>query len=295
MAVTLQRLRSFIALAEQGGFRKAAESLSVSQPALTSHIKELEDDLGVKLFSRTTRQATLTPEGRLFLARAQRALSELDSAVEDVRQTAAVQRGRILLGSTPSTAYSVVPAVLAKFHKEYPNVKVTLFDDRSEIIEKRLLGFEIDLLIGPAPENARDIDYIHLFDDPFMAVFPPEHELARKPTVAAKELLHHDLIVMRPGLRMRSILEESLAREGLELKPAQEVINQYTLCALVEAGIGVGALPQLIVSTLSRERLRAAKIVSPEITRRIGVMTRHGQPLHPAAQRFIELLQMKTS
>ena len=291
--VTFQRIRSFIAVAELGGFRKAAAHLSISQPALTAHIKALEDHLGVRLLSRTTRQAALTPEGQLFLERAQRALDELNSAVDDLRQRAAAQRGRIVLGCTPSIAYSIVPRALAKFHKRYPDVEVVLFDDRAELIEARLLASEVDLVVGPAPQNTRDMDYLHLCDDPFMAVFPQGHALDGKPAVPMKELLRHELIAIRSGMRMRDILQLALDREGYVLKPVQEVSSQYTLCALVEAGLGVGVLPKLIVSGLGRG-LRAARIASPEVTRRIGIMTRRGDELHPTAERFVEFLKKET-
>lgn len=296
MIITFRRIQSFIAVAELGGFRKAAAHLSISQPALTSHIKALEDHLGVKLLTRTTRQAILTPEGQLFLARARRALEELNSAVDDVRQRVAKQRGRIALGCTPSIAYAVVPPALAKFHRKFPQVEVVLFDDRSDAIELRLLNSEIDIVVGPAPENSRDLDYLHLLDDPFMAVFPAGHELSGKSRVTLKELLRHDLIAIRSGLRMRNILQLALAREGWELKPVQEVSSQYTLCALVEAGLGVGMLPQLIVSGVTRgdDNLRAAKIVSPEIARRIGIITRRGEQPHPTAEKFVEFLKRET-
>jgi LysR family carnitine catabolism transcriptional activator len=292
--VTFQRMRSFIAVAELGGFRKAAAHLSISQPALTSHIKALEEYLGVRLLSRTTRQATLTPEGQLFLERAQRALGELTSAVEDMRQRGATHRGRVVLGCTPSIAYSVVPRALAAFRKVHPEVEVVLFDDRAEAVESRLLAGEIDMVVGPAPENTRDMDYLHLCDDPFMAVFPGGHVLDGRSRVPLAELLRHDLIAIRSGLRMRNILQLALDREGYELRPVQQVYSQYTLCALVEAGLGVGLLPRLVVSSLSRGVLRAALITSPGITRRIGIMKRRGEELSAAAGNFVELLKKET-
>ncbi|MCC6472155.1 MAG: LysR family transcriptional regulator [Burkholderiales bacterium] len=289
--VTFQRIRSFIAVAELGGFRKAAAHLSISQPALTAHVKALEDRLGVRLLRRTTRQAALTPEGQFFLERAQRGLGELNAAVEDLLQRAAAQRGRIVLGCTPSIACSVVPPALARFHRRYPQVKVALHDDRSEIIEQRLRAGELDLVVGPAPESTRDVEYTHLFEDPFLAIFPQGHALDADPRVALAELLHHDLIAIRSGLRMRTILKLALAREGHELKPVQEVSSQFTVCALVEAGLGVGMLPQLIVCALRRGNLRSARIVAPEITRRIGVTTRRGSPPHYAARTFVTFLR----
>lgn len=292
--VTFQRMRSFIAVAELGGFRKAAAHLAISQPALTSHIKALEEYLGVRLLSRTTRQVTLTPEGQLFLERAQRALGELNSAVEDMRQRAATHRGRIVLGCTPSIAYSVVPRALAAFRRLHPEVEVVLFDDRAEAIESRLLAGEIDMVVGPAPENTRDMDYLHLCDDPFMAVFPRGHELEGRSRVPIEELLRHDLIAIRTGLRMRNMLQLVLDREGYELRPVQQVHSQYTLCALVEAGLGVGLLPQLVVSSLSHGVLRAALIAAPAITRRIGIMKRHGEELQPMAAKLAELLKKET-
>lgn len=294
MIVDFRRIQSFIAVAELGGFRKAAAHLSISQPALTSHIKALEERLGVRLLTRTTRQVVLTPDGQRFLARAQRALGELNAAVDELRQRAAAQHGRIAFGCTPSIAHSLVPRALAAFHRRYPQVEVILFDDTSENLERRLLASELDMVIGPAGENLRDMDYTHLLDDPFMAVFPVGHPLASKSTVALKDLLRHDLVAVRAGLRMRNIVQLAIAREGYELKPVQEVETHYTLSALVEAGLGVGMLPRLVASGLCRPGVRTARIVSPEISRRIGIMTRRGEPLHATAQRLVDLLKKET-
>src|SRR4051794_9974992 len=110
--VTFQRIRSFIGVAQLGGFRAAAAHLSISQPALTAHIKALEEHLGVRLLRRSPRRASLTREGALFLEKAQIAMGQLASAVDDLRQRAAVRRGRVVLGCAPSIAYTVVPRAL---------------------------------------------------------------------------------------------------------------------------------------------------------------------------------------
>jgi DNA-binding transcriptional LysR family regulator len=104
-------------------------------------------------------------------------------------------------------------------------------------------------------------------------------------------LLSYDLVAIRSGMRMRSILQLALDREGYELKPVQDVQSQYTLCALVQAGIGVGLLPRLIVNGIGPRGLASALLTEPQVARQIGVTKRRDQPLQPAAEKLVELLR----
>lgn len=291
MSLTVRRLRSFVAVAQNQSFRGAAEELAASQPALTAHIKDLESYLGVALFNRTTRRVTLTLEGEMLFARAKGFLAEIDAVVDELKHHAAVQRGRTRVGCTPSIAMSLLPAALKDFRKGHARIEVQIFDEASEVLERRLLAGEIDFAVGPALQHPSGIEFRHLVSDPFMAICPLGHPLESAGSVGLAELAEHALIMMRPGLNMREEIDHAFAEQGRELKPVIEVFHHYTIMGLVEAGLGLGVLPRMTVWNLQRRRLKALKIVSPEIVREFGVSVRRAEALSAASTLFMESLR----
>jgi LysR family carnitine catabolism transcriptional activator len=288
MSLTIRRLRTFITVAQLQNFRRAAEELASSQPALTAHIKDLEQFLGVALFNRTTRRVTLTREGEILLARAKRSLIEIDAVVDELKHRAAVQRGRIIVGCTPSIAMSLLPLALTDFRRRYPTIDVQIYDEASEVLERRLLSGEIDFAVGPPPLRPNGLTFRHLFHDPFMAICPLGHPVSKSDKVRLKELSDFPLIMMRRG--MRTEIESAFAAQGCQLRPAIEVFHHYTLMGLVEAGMGLGILPRMTVLILRRRKIRTLTI-SPEITRDFGVTMRQGETVSAASTQFIDSLR----
>jgi LysR family transcriptional regulator, carnitine catabolism transcriptional activator len=291
MSLTIRRLRTFIAVAQNQSFRGAAEELASSQPALTAHVKDLESYLGVALFKRTTRRVTLTSEGEMLLARAKRWLTDIDAAVDELKHHAAVQRGRIRVGCTSSIAMSLLPVALKDFRKAHARIDVQIFDEASEILEQRLLAGEIDFAVGPALQRTNGNEFRHLVSDPFMAICPLGHPLESASSVGLADLAEHALIMMRPGLNMREEIDRAFSERGCEPKPVIEVFHHYTVVELVEAGLGLGVLPRMTVGNLQRRRLKALKIISPEIVREFGVTIRRAEPLSTAGALFVESLR----
>ncbi len=136
MDIDLRRIRSFLALAEHGGFGVAADALGVSQPTLSAHIAELEVELGVPLVSRTTRRVRLTPLGEKFLVRARRAVEDIQHVTDEIRDEAALQRGRVIVASTRMLATHTVAAAIRIFQEKFPGVIVQIIDDLTPMVER---------------------------------------------------------------------------------------------------------------------------------------------------------------
>jgi DNA-binding transcriptional LysR family regulator len=126
--VTLKHLQAFVAVAQEGSFTRAARRLALSQPALTIQINQFEEELGVKLFDRTTRRVLLTDNGAEFLPTAERLLDDVETAIAQVRDVAARRRGRVGVATLPSIAMKLMPAMVAEFRSTYPGVSVHLLD-----------------------------------------------------------------------------------------------------------------------------------------------------------------------
>jgi DNA-binding transcriptional LysR family regulator len=290
MYPNLTKIRSFIAVAEHASFRRASEDLGISQPALSTHVRDLESVLGVTLLSRTTRSVRLTAAGEHFLTRAKRAVSELQSAVLDLRDEVLLRRGRVTIACLPTIASSSLPAVLAAFTSQHPAVDVEVLDEVAGTLYQRVIDRQADLGIGPASPRKLDIEFTPIVDDHFMAVFRSDHPFARRKTVKLEDLTKYPFLTLAPHTNVRTILERAYADAGFALEPVHEFRHHYTLGGMVEAGLGITALPSMSLSILGHPRLMSARIVEPEVVRVIGVLRRRHEELSSAAAAFLKVV-----
>jgi len=290
---SLSKLRTFIAVAQQKSFRKASEALHLSQPALSAHIRDLEKDLRIPLFHRTTRSVVLTSEGERLLIGAQRALDELDSVLLELRDQVALLRGRIVISCLPSVAYSFLPPVIAAFAKKHPDVDVRVFDELNASLLQRVMSREADFAIGPRPDET-DLEFLPLFRDPFVAVVPNSHPLAAQKSVRLKALARLPILTLGGRTNVREHLDRAFANAGLSLKPVYETSHRAALSGMAEAGLGVALLPGMVQSMLHNPSLTTVKIVEPEIVREFGIIQRRDQAHRPAAIAFLSSLEKMT-
>jgi DNA-binding transcriptional LysR family regulator len=148
MNINLHQLRIFVAVARLGNFTRAAERLSLSQPSLSLHIRQLEQDLRVRLFDRSTRSVVLTRAGEDFLPTAERLLEDFQSAIASVTDLAARRRGRVTVAVLPSIAAELLPRAIALLRLRHPDITVALRDDVAEHIPARVRGGEADFGLG---------------------------------------------------------------------------------------------------------------------------------------------------
>lgn len=287
---SLNKLRTFVAVAQQGSFRRAAEQLHLSQPALSAHIRALEETLQVSLFHRTTRSVVLTDEGARLLNGAQRAFDALDAVLLDLREQVALLRGRITISCLPSAAYHILPEAIAAFARMHPDVDIRVFDELNAQLLKRVSSREADFGIGPQPDEEADLDFIPLIKDPFLAVVSRSHSLASRKSLTLKALSKMSLLTLKRGTNVRYQLDQAFARAGLELKPAYELSHRAALAGLAEAGLGVALLSSMTISMVDRPTLAKVKIVSPEVYTEFGIVQRKDQAHGPAAMAFLKTL-----
>src|SRR5882757_4636266 len=186
MNINLHQLRIFVAVARLGNFTRAAERLGLSQPSLSLHVRQLEQDLRVRLFDRSTRSVALTRAGDDFLPIAERLLGDFQSAVAAVTDLAARRRGRVAVAVLPSVAAELLPRAIALLRARHPDVSVSLRDDVAEHIPARVRSGEVDFGLGAIDTMDADISGSELISDELIAVLPPAHALANasKPSSA---------------------------------------------------------------------------------------------------------------
>jgi LysR family transcriptional regulator, carnitine catabolism transcriptional activator len=303
--IDLHQLRSFVAVATLGNFTRAAERLNLSQPSLSLQIRQLEQAVGLRLLDRSTRSVALTRAGEDFLPAAARLLDDFQSAIGTVADLAARRRGRVAVAVLPSVAAELLPRAIALLRARHPDIVVSLRDDVAEHIPARVRAGEVDFGLGAIDGVDADLSGAPLITDELVVVLPRAHSLANGAKTTPlkttplkttwRALARHPFVAMSRDSSVRQLTEQAFARNGLRLEPAFEAKYMSTAIGLVAQGLGVGALPSSAVSMVRQAGLAHAEIHGPVMKRRIGIMTRRGRSLSPAAQTLVGMLKMAAS
>lgn len=292
--MTVKQLRAFLAVAQTLSFAQACERLHLSQSALSLTIKALEDGLGGRLFSRTTRAVALTPEGEALLPLARRLLADWDNAEDELRQRFTLRQGRVSLAAMPSFAGNLLPSVLKLFRQRYPSISVTVHDVINEQVLDMVRDRQVELGIAFEPEPGMPLSFTPLYLDRFVAVVPADSPLAALPRIGWPELLQQPFVALQRPSSVRVMLEEYLAQRGLKLPVAFESHQLATVGRMVGCGLGVSAVPALCQGQMHELGARCVALGDPVIERPVGLLTKPGHELSVAAQAVADVLLAAT-
>ena len=288
--VTLRQLRVLLAVAEQGGFSRAGDSVGLSQPAVSQAIRGLEGELGVKLLDRTTREVALTPAGQALVAPLRRVLGELDGVLEEARGSGAAARGGGHGGRAPTISGGLMPLVLATARERYPELQVRLSDQPQQLAVEAVRDGAVDfaVLVGiDTPET--DLEQQPLFDEGFVLVCPAGHALAQRQQLAPADLASQPLVLLDHSSGSRPLIDRAFARAHVDMQVAIEVGHPATAFRMVQAGLGVSVLPALSLPLPDADALRAVPLEAT-FSRQVVLARRRQRSLAPAAQRLWDLI-----
>ncbi|ECJ3056262.1 LysR family transcriptional regulator [Salmonella enterica subsp. salamae] len=286
----LSSMKAFVALAETTSFNKAAKLLNITQPALTRRIKNMEDDLHTLLFERTTRKVTLTKAGRMLLPEARELIRRLDETIFNVRELNNYHHGIITLSCIPTAIFYFLPLAIGKFNALYPNIKVRILEKGTNNCMESVLCKEADFGINMNSITNPAIDFTPLVNEPFVLACRRDHPLAARQLVEWQELVNHTLIGVRASSGNRLLIEQQLADKPWKLEWFYEVRHLSTSLGLVEAGLGISALPGLAMPQAPHPTLIGIPLIEPVIRRTLGIIRRKDAMLSPPAERFFSLL-----
>ncbi|SDI86515.1 LysR family transcriptional regulator [Nonomuraea jiangxiensis] len=271
----LAQLHAFLVLAEELHFGHAAERLGIAQPPLSQQIRRLEDKVGHALFARTPGRVDLTPAGRELLPAARRALAELADGLAAARAAGSGRTGRLRLGFAASLAFTVLPGLLHAHRERFPDVRLEIREMTTapQLAALRERRIDAGLLREPPPDEP-ELKFMTVLSERFVAVLPAGHPLARHRTVEVAALADAPFVMLPrasgPGLHDRIV---ELCREaGFVPQVAQHAVEWQTVCALVEAGLGVSLAP----AGIRRIRLKgvAFRAIEPGARTRVAVAWR---------------------
>ena len=283
----LRQLRYLIAVAEEQHFTRAAAREHVAQPALSQQIRRLEAELGLTLVQRTTRSVAMTEAGEMLVARARRAIAELEAAKAELQSLAGVQAGRLSVGALHTMGPVDLSLLLATFHRTHPGVELTVREQSSEELAAMLRDDEVDLAFLSVTERMRThgLTLDRLVSEELVAALPADHRLARRRTVHLADLAGDAFIAFREGSRLRELLESAAATAGFEPRIALETNESRRIRGLGSRGLGVAILPRSDAEGAGAS-VAVCTLDGPTLCRDVSLASRAQRRLSPAALAF---------
>ena len=293
---TPRDLDIFLVLAETGSFRRTAAQVHLSQSAVSGVVARLEEALGTRLFDRTTRSVHLTAAGQVFVEQARLLNAQTQEAVQRVQHITQIQSGKVSLAALPSLAATVVPRVMARYAEQHPDIALQLHDTLSGPAFDLVRAGTVDFALTAANPDYADLDYTPLSADGFVLLIPLNHRLAKGKTplnwLQVAELTH---ISMPLPASVRQYANAAFIEHRIAFQPCYEVEHIATIHAMVKAGLGVAALPELAAAFVQQDGVVTRRLTGPDIQRPLGVVTRRSRSLSPAAQEMVRMLRQETT
>lgn len=288
----LRSIRYFVQIAELGSITRASQHLGIAQPALSRHVRSVEEELGTQLLVRLPRGVRLTSAGLQFLEHCRRIVRELGRAREELRTSSEVPRGRVILGLSPTTGPLLLPGVLERLRRQSPEVSLKVIEGFSHQLYDALLTGRVDLAVLTSPAPSRALRLLPLLSEPIVVLTPPQPrgsrryytlpELARTPVVTTEAI--------------RSIVDEQLARYGARLNVDTEVDAVEAIRRLLLRGIGPAIMPLSVFHDDLREgRIAAFQIADANVHRILMVGLQAERRLPAAVEEVSQIVAAETN
>ena len=294
--MTLRQFEAFLAVARAKSFRRAADLLHLTQPALSQHVRELEGELGARLFDRLGRTIALTEAGRLLEEHAVRLFATLQGARDAIGELQGLTRGSLLIGGSTTPGIYVLPRLIAAFRARYPGIQVSLRIANSRVIEERIRANELDLgvvgghILGPG-ERCLAAGLL----DELVLIVPPRHPWARRRAIPPAKLAGERLLMREEGSATRQVTARALTAAGIKFSVAMELDHTEAIKQAVMARLGVAFVSiHAVRGELAAKRLRALRLQGLPIRRHFHVIHHEARTLPPAARAFVEFLRSAT-
>jgi LysR family carnitine catabolism transcriptional activator len=273
MNLTHRQFEILIAATDAGSFSAAALALGISQPSLSESIRRIETELGTRLFERTTRSLRLTEDGRFAASVAREAVRDFRRALDRLASRGGGRQGRIAIAALPSVASAALPEAIGEFSRAHPGIAVALHDVQHEravaLVTEGVADFAVT--IKPAQQDALVFDEIGA--DSAHLVCRKDHPLVRKSSVRWRDLLGQPFIGITRISSVRRLTDAAFVHAETAIEPRYEVEQIPSAVALVEAGLGVTALPSLTFAMFRGRDLATRPLIAPRLRRNVGFVT----------------------
>ncbi|VCU70512.1 HTH-type transcriptional regulator CynR [Pigmentiphaga humi] len=288
MNITLRQVRAFVHVYQLGSLTRAAARMSLTQAAVSVLVRQFEEELGVRLFDRTTRTLKPTQAAVDALGPALDVLAGVDRLGNSARGTLERTRGRVTFAATPAAAAAFLPAVLKTFAADFPAISVTMRDMAPRDLVDSVVDEAVEFSIGTPGRRSREVALEPLIADYLCLICRRDSPLSSRRSMKWKAIEGLTTIAGPRGSGIRDLIEDSLGAAGVEFSPTYEAEYLSTALAMTEQGLGVAILPSYLVDL---RELFAIKLTEPVIARDLFIVTKKGRSLSPAAESLIATMK----
>jgi LysR family carnitine catabolism transcriptional activator len=290
MDFTSRQLRAFLLVAQHHSFTRASEALFITPSGLSVLIRELETQLGFRLFDRTTRHVVLTTYGRELLSATRRNLEELDAAMSRIGQTARGARQSLTVGAPALVSANVLPQAIKEFRTQCPSVNIQLFDSDLTTLLQRVQAGKLDMALGTFG-NAPGVRRTPFFRFSLMLIGPDKDPAIRRASATWSTLKGERLISLRAASPIQQLIDKYLARAGVSPKVVMVLNALDTQIAMVEAGEGIAVIPSFGLPACRNRKVVMIRLINPVVTLDFHQIRSRGRKLPPAAEEFTSFLK----
>jgi LysR family transcriptional regulator for metE and metH len=287
----VRHLRLIEMVAREGGITKAAHRLHLTQSALSHQLRDIEEKLGTPLFIRLNKKMLLTQAGERLLGAAPLVLDELRRAEEDIRQIGLHREGMLRISTECYTCYHWLPAVLKPFQEVFPRVEVRIIAEATRRPIEALLDGRLDLAITSTAMRNRKLAFKLLFRDELVAIASPQHPLAARPYVTAKDFAAEHLLVYALPNDELTVFQKVLLPAGVKPKQVSRVELTEAIIEMVKAGLGISVMARWAVAPhVEAGTLRALPLTARGLHRQWSAVTIRHKATPPYLRKFVELV-----
>jgi len=282
MNITLRQLRVFIAVSHQRSFSRAGDAIGLSQPAVSHAIRELENELALKLIDRTTRDMALTEAGAALSLALERQLEELDATLSDARQQGEQRHGKVRVASSPTLSAHLMPACIETSRQRFPKIALVVRDQVQNLVLAGIRSGEVDFGVIVDPIEAEDLYCEPIRQEPFYLVCRADHDLAARASVPWSALDRQRLVMLDYASGSRPLIDRAMRQHQVSGEVVQELGHLTTVYRMIEAGIGISVVPEMALPRAENPRLQARPL-TPATGRTIMLARRRHRSLSPQA------------
>lgn len=286
----IRQLSYFIEVAHQESFSKASRNLHLTQPTLSKMVKNLEDELDVVLFDRSTRQIKLTDAGKLALSHAQQTMKSLDNLKLALADLKNIKTGKITIGLPPLIGASFFPKIIGEFHQYYPNIDIQLVEEGGKMIEKGLLEGSIDVGVVVLPVDEDAFEVVPLVERELVLVVNHSHPLAKKKQVNFQDLRDESFILYSKGYSLHDRVREMCIQNGFEPRVAHESGQWLFISEMISANLGISLLPETICHKLDPDKITTVRMINPKAEWNLAIIWRKHHYLSYAAKEWVQFV-----
>lgn len=294
VGMDVRNLEVFLSVAKHLNFTRAGEEVNLAQPSVSVRIRQLENEVGLKLFEQLGKKIALTEAGLSLIPHARRVMAAVEDATQCIRELQGLERGSLRIGASTTPGMYLIPKAIASFKAQYPNIEIHLRIKDTQQVEVGILNNEFDFGFVGGHLVGDEVATLAWLVDQLVLIVPPDHNFARRKSVKPTQLLKQKFILREAGSATRATIVNYLQNSDVIIEPIMEMENPESVKKAVQSGLGIAFISRFAVETeLKAKSLVAVRVSGLDIRRELKIVYRKDKHLGRAAQTFIQMTQKK--